>query len=256
LKYAKRYYIHWNLFLITIFLFLIQTASNAQKVVFAGFSAGYGTLIMEEVNHDLENSYNMFNLLTGSAAAPEKIDGGTFLEGNILITFEGISLGAAVDYISSSGYFSYGDLYGSLEEKYDVSTMEFLGIIGTNLPLDQTFSFALRGYFGYGRASVLYAAGVSDFANPENNLKATTDASGGYFAARFQIGLDIALSSIVLNLSLGYRVANAGQLKGASVVNGVHYPEGGITNPSGNDIAFDFSGFVFLAGIQFPLQFD
>lgn len=247
---------HISPYVLTIMLLLLFHPSGllfAQSKTTIGFSAGYGMLNMKEVNSDLKDTYQVLQSANIHASSPEEIEGGLFVDGNFLVRLEKISLGASVNYITGNGNLTYSDFSGSIEESYDASTIEIMGIIGTNVPFNQTVSLSLRGYAGYGIASVNHIGRINFFASPQDNINVTNDVSGGYFAARIQGGIEILVEPLILNFSLAYRIANAGKLKGDMTENGISFSNMGIRNARGGDIEFDYSGITFMAGIQFQL---
>jgi len=240
-------------FVMLILLLFYNNPLLSQTKTTIGFSAGYGMVNMSEVNSDLKDTYQVLRSANIPTSSPEEIKGGLFVDGNFLIRLEKISLGASVNYISGKGNLSFSDYSGSIEENYDASTIEIMGIIGTNIPFSQTVSLSFRGYAGYGLASVNHTGRINFFASPQNNINVTNDVSAGYFAARLQGGIEILAEPVILNISLAYRIANAGKLKGDMTENGRSYSNMGVRNSRGGDIEFDYSGITFLAGIQFQL---
>jgi hypothetical protein len=254
-KYNKR-----TLSIIIILLFCNSTILIAQIQTYMGFSIGYGILDMGEVNKDIIDTFQKIktaNIIASApnirAPEPEEIKGGMYIDANLLMRFEKISLGASVNYIAGKGNYSYSDYNGSSEERYDASTYEFMGIIGTDIPFYRVIKLSFRGYAGYGLASAKHAERTHSIFSQDDNVTETNRVSGGYFCSRLQGGFGIFVEPVVLNFSIGYRIANAGRLVGEMIRNDVKYGDMGIENVHGSDTEFDYSGISFLAGIEFRI---
>jgi len=225
----------------------------AQTKATIGLSAGYALLNLDEVNSDLKDSYLFLLSEDHHASSPDYVKGGSFVEGYFLVPFRKISLGASVSYVAGKGYIINVNTCGLFLESYDVSTFEIMGIIGKNIPLNQTLYLALRGYAGYGTASVHHIGKLTSYVVSGPNLNVTHNVSGGYFASRIQGGLEILLERLVLSFYVAYRLADPGILKGDVLINGTGYGNRGIQNIHGENIAFDFTGITFIAGVQYQL---
>ena len=62
-----------------------------------------------------------------------------------------MQFGTGVNYLSGSGNITFSDHTGSYIEKYDVSTLELLGVIGTIISINKVVSIEIRGCTGYGK---------------------------------------------------------------------------------------------------------
>ena len=80
------------------------------------------------------------------------------------------------------------------------------------------------------------------------NLKNTVD--GNYFAGRVKAGADYLIQNVMLEIAVGYRLANAGELKGDHVENGTTYTDMPVKDINGNGVEFDYSGFFVTGGVS------
>lgn len=232
---------------------IFGTNTIAQVQSYLGIDAGYGILNMKEVNDDMKDTYDALRSFNIPISLPEDITGGFFIDGSLTFESNNLLFGATVNYLSSSGNITYNDITGSLEEKYDVNTTEFLGMLGVKIPISEITSFVFKGYAGYGLASVVHNAAFIFYSSPSDNVTIKHDVDGGYFSSRLQGGFDFNINPVVISLSVAYRIANSGQLKGSQTQNGMSYDNMGIRNTRGNDIEFDFTGVTFMGGLQFLL---
>jgi hypothetical protein len=216
-----------------------------------GVSIGYGYLSMGEVNQDLKDTENLFSNAGAKTNEPDEVKGGLFIEGNFKYSIGKFNLGITADYVSSSGNFSYGDQSGSLHEDYDVSTTEVLGLIEIVFPIE------LSSWQPF----VQLAAGVG-FANAERTidlriydpnaayLNLLNKVDGNYFAGRVKAGADYIIQNVMLEAAVGYRLANAGELKGEQVENGTTYTDMYVNDINGSKVEFNYSGFFVTVGVS------
>ena len=230
---------------------LISTIAYSQSI---GISVGYGTLNMSEVNSDLQDSQGAISSIGAFTSAPENITGKLFLEGNYKIGISNFNLGVSGSYSSSSGNFSYNDVSGSFEENYDVKTIEALALFEILFPIPsspvQPF-VQLAG--GIGMATAEHLGDFILYSDPSANNSVENKVEGNYFAGRLKGGLQFALSNITLEMAAGYRIANAGELKGDLVENGITFKDMPVRDISGNPIEFDYSGLLITGGISIAL---
>ena len=222
-----------------------------------GISAGYGFLNMNEVNKDLEFFQSLY--VGEIATSPNEITGGLFLEGNFKYGIGNFNLGITGNYISSSGNFSYSDTYGSYEGNYDVNTIEILALFEALILMEdssiQPF-FQLAG--GVGLTSAERFGKYLYVTDPGYSVKNTVN--GNYFAGRIKGGLQFVLQNIILEIAAGYRIANAGELKGDlffrdyMMGNDVTVKNVPVRDTRGNPIEFDYSGFLITGGISIVIQ--
>lgn len=218
------------------------------------FNAGYGLLNMGKVNEDLKDSENIFSKAGAVTNAPDEILGGVYVEGNLKYRFSNIAIGASANYIFSSGEFSYSDPSGSFEESYDVNTIELMGLLeiimgSSNSPVN----FFVQLSAGIGLASAEHLASFQIFNSPSDNIKVKNELSGQYFSGKIKTGIYINFNKALLELSGGYRLANAEEIKGTLTQNGVSYQNMPVRDINGNGIEFDYSGVFFSAGLSFVL---
>jgi hypothetical protein len=210
---------------------------------------------MSEVNRDLDGFKDAISSVVGLSSKPEDVTGGLFLEGNFKYSIGFFNLGITGNYISSSGSFSYNGVLGSLEENYDVSTVEVLGLFEILIPIEYS-SFQpfiqLAGGVGFASAERLYDFRI--IADPITNLGMKNTVDGNYFAGRIKGGLQFLLKNLILEVAAGYRIANAGELKGSYTENDVTFKDVPVRNLSGNPIEFDYSGFLLTGGISILLK--
>lgn len=222
--------------------------------ILVSICVGYAALNMDEVNKDLEDSQNLISSVGGITSSPDEITGGLFLEGNFKIGIGNFNLGVSGSYISSSGSFSYNDISGSFEENYDVSTIEILGLFEILFPIEnspvQPF-IQLAG--GVGMASAEHLGDFRLYSDPSANISVKNTVDGNYFAGRVKGGLQFVLQNIILEVAAGYRIANAGELKGDHVENGITFQDMPVRDISGNPIEFDYSGLLVTAGVSISL---
>ena len=237
-------YILFNL----IFFLLITTHLYPQSL---GFSIGYELLNMNEVNQDLEDSQDLISSAGVIASSPEEVKGGLFLEGNFKYGIGNFNLGITGDYISSSGSFSYNDISGSFEENYDVSAIELLGLLEILIPIENSsFHPFIQLAGGVGFASAEHLGDFRYYVDPSFNLSVKNTVEGNYFSGRITVGLGFDLQKIILEFATGYRIADAGELKGEHVENGITFNDMPVRDISGNAIEFDYSGLFLTAGVS------
>jgi len=235
--------------LITLMFFLlISTLMFSQSI---GFSAGYGSLNMNNVNRDMNDIEKLFSDAGAITSSPDEINGGTYYEGNIKFTLSNTKLGISGDYISSSGSFSYEDNSGSFIENYDVSTFEVLALYELLISIENS-SFQpfiqLAGGIGFATAERTIDAAV--YEDPSNNVSANNSVDGNYFSGRIKAGISYVLQNTIIEIAGGYRIANAGELKGVTV-NGSTLEDKPLYDTKNVAIEFDYSGFIVTAGISY-----
>ena len=224
------------------------------SVIFIGFNAGYSLINMKDVNKDLQDSENLFASVGAITDDPKEITGGLYIDGNVKINLGQFRLGVSGNYLSSSGEFSYNEAAGSYTETYNVNTIELIGIFETvfNIKNSSTQLFLLLGG-GLGIASAEHLGDFIYYPDPSQNIKVNNDVTGKYFAGRIKGGFQFYLKKVILEIGVGYRIANAGELKGTHIENGVKYTDQPVRDINGNAIEFDYSGLLFSAGITFKL---
>ncbi|MFZ1279982.1 MAG: hypothetical protein WAR59_04040 [Ignavibacteriaceae bacterium] len=228
--------------------------SKSTLISLLGLSIGYGTLSMREVNDDLMESQNIFYAAGFKPKGPDNIDGGLFFEGNFKFGLGNFNFGVCGNYINSKGEFRYSDGGGLFYENYDVSTLEVLGILEILLPINETkLNFFMQIGGGVGMAKVGYDAEFRVYNNPANNFKVRMEVDGKYFSGRIKSGIKLNLKRIILEAGVGYRISNAGELKGTYYEGDQKYEDLPITDINREPISFDFSGFLFAAGISLRL---
>jgi hypothetical protein len=215
-----------------------------------GISVGYGYLNMSSVNQDLKDTENLISGAGGYTNEPDEVKGGLFLEGNFKYSIGKFNFGITADYISSSGNFSYGDQSGSLKENYDVSTTEVLGLFEIIFPIElSSWQPFVQLAAGIGIAN---AERTIDFRiyNPSGYLNLENKVDGNYFAGRIKAGADYIIQDVLLEIAAGYRLANAGELKGDQVENGTTYKDMPMTDINGSEVEFDYSGIFVTGGVS------
>jgi len=237
-----------NILFILVFFLNITTSVYSQSI---GISVGYGLVNMKEVNNDLEDSENLISSAGGITTEPDKVNGGLLLEGNFKYGIGNFNLGISGNYISSSGSFSYNDISGSFEENYDVNTTEILGLFEILFPIENsTMQPFIQLAAGIGLASAEHLGDLRFYSDPSNNISVKNTVEGNYFAGRIKGGLNFILKNIILELAGGYRIANAGEIKGDHIENGMTFEDMPVRDLSGNGIEFDYSGIFITGGIS------
>jgi hypothetical protein len=235
-----------------------QTAEVAQdgdlsagSIVLISVGVGYGALKMTDVNDDLNDSQSLLNEVGLNTDDPDLISGGLFLEGSLKFIISQFRIGMAVDYISSSGEYSYSDPSGLYDEKYDVSTIEITALFEIVFANKQSIAKPfLRVNGGIGLASAEHKGDFKIYGSPEFTFNVINNVSGQYFAGRFQGGAQFILNNVILELAVGYRLAEAGELKGDHIENGIKFEDMPVRDINGNGVSFDYSGFLASAGIS------
>jgi len=232
-----------------MFILLVSSMAFSQSI---GISAGYGSLNMNNVNKDMEDFQKLFEDQGAVTSSPEEISGGIFYEGNIKYSINNVNLGILGDYISSSGSFGYADNSGSFNQNYDVSTIEVLLLGELLIPIENSsFQPFIQLAGGIGFATAERTIDVAVYEDPSYNVSAKNSVDGNYFSGRIKAGVGYVLQNIIIEIAGGYRIANAGELKGDYTVN-----ETTLQNTTVNDIRnvaieFDYSGFIVTAGISY-----
>jgi hypothetical protein len=227
--------------LIIILVFYSAYYINAQSL---GVSAGYGLLNMKDVNDNYKN-WQAEN--PSDFQSMKEVNNGLFFEGNFKYYLGEYNIGLTGNYIESSGEINL-DLMGiPYTQTLNVSTIELLGLFEPVFSITET---KLKLF--------IQLAGGIGFASAKREDDVTLiDASSSYFAGRIKAGLLYDLKDIILELSLGYRFANAGEMK--ATVNIPNLGDAGIIHDwtwqdiYGNSLKFDYSGLLISAGISFKL---
>lgn len=238
---------------LVIILMVIPVQLISQTNIMLNFNAGYASVNMEDVNKDMEDTYDLLRTANINASKPEEVNGGLFVDGSFGIKINKLIFGVSASYINANGNITYSDITGSLEEEYKLSTIELMGFVGVNLPITEILSFEFRGAAGYGLAKVDYTGAASFFNNTSQNINNEGELSGGYFSGRLSGGFVFDLSGVLLNTMFGYRIANAGELEGDFTENGLSVNDRPLYNVRGNAIEFDYSGIFFAGGISIIL---
>lgn len=237
---------------ITLMIILLTNTLIFSQPFSVGISAGYGSLNMNSVNRDM-NEIND-SLIAGAAASlPDEISGGIFFEGNIKYTLGNTVLGISGNYISSSGSFSYEDNFSSFNEDYEVSAIEVLALYDLIISIENSsFQPFIQLAGGIGFAAAERTIDVAVYEDPSSNLYAKNSVDGNYFSGRIKVGIGYVLESIIIEIAGGYRIANAGELKGDLTVNGISLENVTVDDIINNAaIKFDYSGFIVTAGISY-----
>lgn len=228
--------------------------NNKSMKIIVSIDAGYGFTNMNMVNQNLKYTREVFSGAGGITTSPEKAIGGLYLEGNFILNFGNLNLGVTGDYISSSGIFTYKDMLVSFYENYFQNTKELLGLLEIQFSIENSIIVPfihLAGGLGFANAerlSDLEYYGESTYTYTMKNT-----VNGKYFVGKIKGGFKIILGTIMLQVSAGYRIANAGELKGDYIENGTLNKNMPIIDTYGNAIKFDYSGFLFMCGISIIL---
>ena len=103
-------------------------------------------------------------------------------------------------------------------------------------------------------AKAEYLADFRYYADPSFNFSGKGTEDGNYFAGRIKGGLQFVLQDIILEIAAGYRIANAGEIKGDYTIYGITYKDFKLTDMNDNPIEFDYSGFFLTGGISIVIQ--
>jgi hypothetical protein len=242
---------------VIIFSLFIYSTILCQSL---GISAGYGSLNMNDVNKDLNDFRNLFSVSLGLASARDNVSGGIIFGGNFKYPIGIFNIGIAGNYISSSSSFSSSGIIEQnvavrLGGSYDVSVFELLGLFEIIFPLKNS-SFQpfgqLAGGVGFASAKRLYEFRIVTEPTESASMKNTVD--GSYFAGRIKGGLRFVLQNIILEIAAGYRIADAGKLKGSVTGSGEDGKNKVVEDINGNAVEFDYSGFLITGGISIAIQ--
>jgi len=233
-------------------LFLFSPILNCQSV---GISAGYGFLNVNPIHINLENSQNIISNFSRTASSYDEITGGLFLEGNFKYGVSNFNLGVTGNYISCSDDFSYSNIGASFEENYDVSIIEILTLFEVVIPIKNSLVQPfIQVAGGIGFVSAEYSSDIKYITYPITRFSVNNIVDGNFFAGRIKGGLQFMLQNIILELAAGYRIANAGELKGDHIENRTTLENMPVRDSSGNAIKFDYSGFLLTGGISIAIQ--
>lgn len=231
-----------------MFFLLLNTIMFSQSI---GVSAGYGSLNMNNVNRDMNDFQKLFEDQGAITSSPDEINGGIYYEGNVKFTLSNTELGISCDYISSSGSFSYEDNSGSFKENYDVSTFEVLALYELIISIENSsFQPFLQLAGGIGFATAERTIDIAVYEDPNFNVSENKSVDGNYFSGRIKAGIGYVLQNIIIEIAGGYRIANAGELKGVTV-NGSTLENKPLYDTKNVAIEFDYSGFIVTAGISY-----
>ena len=231
-----------------MFFLLLNTLLFSQSI---GVSAGYGSLNMNNVNEDMNDIQKLFEDEGAVTSSPDEINGGIYYEGNVKFTFSNTKLGISGDYISSSGSFSYEDNSGSFIENYDVGTLEVFALYELIISIENSsFQPFIQLAGGIGFASAERTMDIAVYEDPNFNVSAKNSVDGNFFSGRIKAGIGYVLQNVIIELAGGYRIANAGELKGV-VANGSTLENKTLNDTKNVAIEFDYSGFIVTAGISY-----
>jgi len=217
-----------------------------------GVCLGHSFMNMNMINDVLERNESFFYDEGLSPEAPEEITGGFFFEGNFKYGVGIFNFGIEGNYLASSGRFYYGDDIGSFEEIFDVSSVEFLGLIELVFPSENTIVQPfIQAAGGIGIASVGYSGSLTSNYDPGYNYNLDGNQSGNYFASRFKSSLMFVFETLILEAAIGYRISNAGILMGDFVQNRIEYKNMPLRNQDGRSMEYNFSGVLITGGISF-----
>lgn len=233
-----------------MFILLVSSLTFSQSI---GISAGYGSLNMDKVNKEMNDVQKLFSDEGAVTSSPDEISGGIFYEGNVKYSINNVNLGISGDYISSSGSFAFADNSVSFNQNYDVSTIEVLLLGELEIPIENSsFQPFIQLAGGIGFATVERTIDIAVYEDPNFNVSAKNSVDGNYFSGRIKAGVGYILQNIIIEIAGGYRIADAGKLKGDFTVNGTTLENTTVDNIT-NDVAidFDYSGFIVTAGISY-----
>jgi hypothetical protein len=102
---------------------------------------------------------------------------------------------------------------------------------------------------GIGFASAEHEGNLRYYPDPTFNFNVKNTVNGNYFSARLKGGIQLIIQNAVIEVAAGYRIANAGELKGEHLENGDSFENMPVRDINGNGIEFDFSGTILTVGI-------
>ena len=233
-----------------MFILLASSLAFSQSI---GVSAGYGSLNMDKVNKEMNDVQKLFTDEGAVTSSPDEISGGIFYEGNVKYSINNVNLGISGDYISSSGSFAFADNSVSFNQNYDVSTIEVLLLGELLIPIENSsFQPFIQLAGGIGFATAERTIDIAVYEDPNFNVSAKNSVDGNHFSGRIKAGVGYILQNIIIEIAGGYRIANAGELKGDYTVNGTTLENTTVNNITNNVvIEFDYSGFIVTAGISY-----
>jgi hypothetical protein len=241
--------------------FLFAQAPQSAKPAFvsgpvhiqASVHAGYGFVSMQKLNEKIREVGTLRRAVSNETPPAKELTGGLSWDGAVMLRMNRLIVGVGGASLAISGNSEYnGSFY--LLDNFDGKAYELYLLAGIRFPTEGNMFLDILAGGGYGTASMDYTGTYRDFMNPNNNQVFQHPLSGNYFAGRFTGIAGMAFGIVSVNLSVGYRIANAGLIKGKATLNGRtttnEYP---FTLANGEEIKFDFGGALLRGGITVEL---
>lgn len=225
-------------------------AHDSWKISMAGH-AGYGFLLMKEVNRALQVTQDSLKLVGGPDA--DKVRGGNYFDGQIKASRGPVSVGVIVSHVNAKGSIGFGDPTGKLTHRFETRSLEVLalGTYGWRIDEGSTYDLGVAAGYGMGSCDFIYSETV--YASPAENFLASGEVTKGYFAARLLANIHYHIGRVTVDLGGGYRFADAGVMKGDLNLNGRIVSDQPILDARTREVEFDFSGLYLLAGLSVTL---
>jgi hypothetical protein len=178
------------------------------------------------------------------------VSGGFLFEASIMARYKRFLIGAAYSSLSSlEGKVHFADPSGSLTDVFSASVFDLMPILGVRPYSSDVVTLDLFGGIGYGRASAEYEGDLRITARPTQNVSLRAPLAGSFLAGRVFAQLSFIIKRVRFEVVTGYRIADAGPIKGKPTVNGETF-EGEFPLAIGSkEYGFDFSGVHFSGGV-------
>lgn len=217
--------------------------------ILVSVQVGYGFVSMQKINDKIREVGTLRRAVNAETAPAEELTGGLCWDGAVMLRMNRLIVGVGGARLTTSGKTEYnGSFY--LLDSFEGKADEIYLLAGIRFPSKGVLFLDIMAGGGYGKARMDYTGTYRDFMNPNNNQVFQHPLTGTYFAGRIAGIAGMKFGMVSVNVSAGYRFANAGLIKGRQTVNGRtttnEYP---FTLVNGEEIKFDFGGALLLGGL-------
>ncbi|MBX2992796.1 MAG: hypothetical protein KF749_16720 [Bacteroidetes bacterium] len=212
--------------------------------------AGYGFVNMQQINNVIQEVGTIRRVVDSRTREADVLSGGFYWDGSILIRLNRFFAGVGFSSLTVSGQSDYKGAV-SLLDKLSGRTSEYLLLIGVRFPGTERLFIDLFVGGGYCKAMMDYTGEYHDNFNSSNDILFKQSLAHSFLSVR-TFGVAGARYGIVsLRLLVGYRLANAGVMKGRYVLNGqTSTTEEPFVDFRGNEVKWDFSGLLLGGGVS------